>query len=206
MPRIEGLIQNSPEWHAYRQCHIMATSSSCIMGTNPYRSSLDVWEEMLGLKPPVEMNDAMRRGQEREPEARKFACEIIGIEFEPCVYQCDKYDWMAASLDGISPNLKMFPTNHAILEIKCPGEKTHAMALADLMPEYYRSQIQHQLAVTNAEIAYYFSYRPENPKKFAVIEVYPDREYIERMIEKEKEFWIRLCTMQPPEKPWEFGK
>lgn len=202
MPRVEGLDQGTKQWHAYRQCHLMATSASCIMGSNPYKSSLDVWEEMLGLRPPIEMNAAMRRGVDLEEEARKYAINEIGIEFDPCVYESDKYNWMAASLDGLS----LHSHDKYVLEIKCPGEKTHSMALSELMPEYYKTQIQHQLSVTNAQIAYYFSYRPENPKKFALIEVYPDREYIERMIEKEKQFWIRLCTMQPPEKPWEFGK
>lgn len=195
MPRLD-LEQGSPIWHTYRQSHIMATSASIIMGLNPFKTELELWEEMLGLKPPTKINPAMQRGMNLEPEARKLASCLMGIEFQPNVFESGKYNWMAASLDGISE------CNQCLLEIKCPNEKTHEMAINDLIPDYYLAQIQHQLAVTDAEICYYFSYRPENIKKCAIVEVKKNYNFIEKMIEKEKQFWINLCTMQPPDAVW----
>lgn len=199
MPRL-NLEQGTSEWHSYRECHVMATSASVIMEINPFKTELELWEEMIGLRPRMKSNVAMERGTRLEPEARRLANQIIGIEFEPCVYESDKYNWMGASLDGISKCEKY------ILEIKCPNEKTHEMALNEMIPEYYIAQIQHQLAVTNARLCYYFSYRPENIKKYAIVEIERNDEFIEKMIAKENAFWINLCTMQPPEEIWKFKK
>lgn len=195
MPRLE-LEQGSALWHSYRQSHIMATSASIILGTNPFKTELDLWEEMVGLRPALKPNVAMERGTKLEPEARKLANSVIGIEFEPYVFESDTFNWMAASLDGISE------CGNFILEIKCPNEKTHEMSLNEVIPEYYKAQIQHQLSVTNANLCYYFSYRPENMQKYAIVEVKRDEEFIEQMIKKEYLFWTQLCTMQPPEEIW----
>lgn len=200
MPRVP-LEQGSKEWLAYRQCHIMATAASCIMGTNPFMSALELWEEMLGLRLPITLNEAMKRGIKLEPEARELACKLIGIDFEPCVYESDKYSWQAASLDGLSACGKY------ILEIKCPGIKSHEMALNNIIRGYYTTQMQHQSCVLPfPEKVFYFSYFPEHNEKYKIIEVNPDYEYIEHMIQTQKEFWIKLCTLQPPEKPWTLKK
>jgi putative phage-type endonuclease len=197
MPRL-NLEQGSDEWHSYRQCHIMATSASSIMGINPFKSEMVLWQQMLGLKKPDKLNAKMKRGSKLEPEARNLACSMISKEFVPCVFENDDINWQAASLDGISN------CGNYILEIKCPGEDTHILALNSIIPDYYICQIQHQLCVTKAEKAYYFSYRPEYEKKVAIIQVYPDAEYIEKLIKKEMEFWINVCTLQPPEYIWNF--
>lgn len=199
MPRLE-LEQGTALWHSYRQAHIMATSASVILGINPFKTELDLWEEMIGLKPAPKMNSAMERGVKLEPEARELANSIIGIDFEPYVYESDALNWMAASLDGLSE------CGEFILEIKCPNEKTHEMAINEMIPDYYMAQVQHQLAVTNARLCYYFSYRPENIKKYAIVKIERDEEFIDKMISKESTFWIQLCTMQPPEEIWKFKK
>lgn len=195
MPRLD-LEQGSPIWHKYRETRIMATSAAVILGLNPWKDIMQLWEELNSLSLPFKGNSATERGSKLEPDARKLACEVIGIEFKPCVYESDKYYWMAASLDGISS------CGSYLLEIKCPNEKTHEMAVNDIIPDYYMAQIQHQLAVTNSQICYYFSYRPENIKKYAIIEVRPDNEFIKDMIEKELAFFSDLCLGQIP--IWKF--
>lgn len=199
MPRLD-IEQGTQKWHSYRECHIMATSASIIMELNPFKTELQLWEEMMGFIPKTKVNAAMERGTRLEPEARTLAIEVIGIQFEPCVYESDKYNWMAASLDGLSE------CGQYVLEIKCPNEKTHEMAINEMVPEYYMAQMQHQIAVTNAKLCYYFSYRPENPQKYAIIEIKRDDGFIEKMILKEDQFWTQLCTMQPPEQIWKFKK
>ena len=199
MPIIENIVQGSEQWHLYRSAHIMATDCGIILGSNPWRTPLELWEEKLTIRSPVELNNAMRRGTELEPEARNLACEIIGMQFEPCVYESEVYPWMAASLDGISK------CGSYVLEIKCPNVRTHEMALNGMhIPEYYLDQMRHQLAVTGCEKVYYFSYRPEHEIKHVCIEVHRSDHRIEIILEKEKEFWLQLCTMMPPEEPWRF--
>lgn len=196
MAIIEGLDQGTEKWLEYRRSKIMATSAAVILENNPFKTPLELWEEMLLMRPSPVINDAMKRGSDLEPIARELACKEIGIQFEPCVFESDKNSWQAASLDGLSPCGKY------ILEIKSPNEKTHLMAINGEVPSYYLDQVQHQLACTKAEKAYYFSYRPEHEKTYAIVEIDPDHEYHNFMIEKEHEFYKCLCTFCPPS--WKF--
>jgi putative phage-type endonuclease len=189
------LEQGSPEWLQYRQGKVMATDSSVLTGSNPWKKPIELWEEKLGLRESQKLNEAMKRGQELEPEARKLASLEIGIEFEPCVFESDQYPFMAASLDGLSE------CHSYILEIKCPKEKTHLEAIDGHIPPYYLDQIQHQLkCVQGAECCFYFSYRPEYKQKpFIIIRIRPDVERQLEIMEKNQEFYIQMCTMSPPE-------
>ena len=128
MPRL-NLVQGTPEWHLYRERHVMATTASCLVGLNPYKTSLDVWEEMMCMSRPIIMNKAMQRGVTLEPEARDIACEVLKTQFDPCVYQSDRFYWQAASLDGINI------TNNVVLEIKCPNKAVHDAASVCEIPE-----------------------------------------------------------------------
>lgn len=200
MPIIEGLDQGSSEWHDFRAAHLMATDIPVILGSNPFKSKLELWEEKLKLRPPVQMNDAMRRGQELEPIARQMAIEKLGMNFTPAVYQSNKHHWMAASLDGISDCGKF------ILEIKCPSkEKLYTQMEQGFIPEYYVDQMQHQWkTVEGVELVIYgvyFPLRKENPILFKYID--PDLEKQSQIIEKGREFYIQMCTMQPPVE-WQF--
>jgi predicted phage-related endonuclease len=82
------------------------------------------------------------------------------------------------------------------LEIKCPGHWSHFHACHGRVPKYYQAQLQHQLLVSGAEKVHYFSYRPEpdlSPQEqWALIEVEPDLDYIEALLEHERAFWEEL--------------
>ena len=195
------LIQGSQEWLSYRMSKIMATDAGVILDVNPFKSLENLYEEKLGLTQNIKTNPAMQRGHDLEPVARELFSHNIGIEMTPCVCENNTNSWMAASLDGLSSCDKY------ILEIKCPNEDTHKLAINGQVKPYYYAQCQHQLAVTEAEILYYFSYRPEytsNP--FAVIEFIPDEKYIQNMIKLEKKFWFDLCQMTPPNPVWTFSE
>lgn len=196
---ILNLDQGSQEWLDYRKGKVMATDASVLMQSNPWKKPIDIWEEKLGIKEPASLNDSMKRGQILEPEARNLAMDIIGIEFEPVVYESERYNFMAASLDGISICGKK------ILEIKCPKHETHQDAINGMVPLYYIDQMQHQLFVTGAECCFYFSYRPENKENpYAMVMFESNLGRQEQIMEKSQEFYVQLCTMQPP-KEWKFS-
>lgn len=193
MPII-NLEQGTSSWLDYRKSKIMATDASVLMDTNPWKNPLDLWEEKLGIKSSQILNEAVERGHQLEPEARQLAIDVIGMEFKPVVYESDKYSFMAASLDGISQ------FGEHLLEIKCPfKEDKHIDAIEGLVPLYYIDQIQHQLLVTGASCCFYFSYRPEfKEKPFAMVVFEPNANRQEQILIKSQEFYLQLCTMQPP--------
>ncbi len=194
--KIINLEQGSNAWLKYRRSKVMATDCAIIMNKNPWRSILELWNDKMGNSPPLEENDAMRRGKELEPVARKLFIEDVEIDMIPVVVESSEYPWMAASLDGWNED------NKAVLEIKCMGEKGHKDALIDIIAPYYVYQIQHQIAVTNADIAYFMSYRPENDVPFVILEIYPDQEIIGQIIDREQLFYLNhMCQLMEPN--WE---
>jgi len=200
MKIIEGLEQGSDEWKSWRKTKITATSAAILMGNNPWNKPIDLYNEIFGLIPPKESNAAMARGTALEPEARQAFIDKMGIDMIPIVCEHEEYPWMAASLDGWNED------NKAILECKAPNEKTHFMAIEGNIPEYYRDQIIHQLAVTGGKVCYYVSYRPEYKINLAIVEVYPNIGYMQTMIETEKQFYEEcMLTMTPPKPDWKLN-
>lgn len=199
MPVI-NLEQGSEEWKKWRMSKITATDISVILGSNPFKKKLELWEEKLGIRPPQQLNSSMERGQRLEPEARGLAETELKMKFTPQVIESNKNPWLAVSLDGISDDGK------TILEVKCTNSKTHLDAIAGFIPEYYWDQIQCQLLCTEADVAYYFSYRPEYiTKPFAIVDILPDPEKHNIIIEKGYEFYVQMCTMNPPNE-WKLNK
>jgi predicted phage-related endonuclease len=131
----------------------------------------------------------MERGKRLEPEARTQFIERHGIPMTPEVVESTEFDFLGASLDGISQ------LGNSLLEIKCGGAKLHDMAAKGEIPEYYRDQMQHQLLVTGAERCFYYSYDGTNG---ICIEVLPDPEYKEKFMPKAREFWKCVALNEPP--------
>lgn len=191
--KIIDLPQGSAEWLAWRKSRLTATDIPIILGSNPFKTKLELWEEKLGLRAPVGLNDAMRRGMMLETPARCLASVELEIAFNPIVCESSEYPWLAASLDGISQL-----GNH-ILEIKCTGMEKHIQSVNKCYPIYYYDQMQTQLLCTRAEKCFYMSYHPEYLDKPVVfIEVYPDPEKQAEIIEKGYEFYKQMCNFEAP--------
>lgn len=181
-----ALMQNSAEWLEFRKDMVGASDAPIIMGVSPWITPYKLWEEKLGIKEPAPPTFDMRRGLEREEEARCAFEKETGLSVFPVVKVHPDYPWMMASLDGMD-----IEERH-IVEIKCPG---HMIGLSDTVPDKYYPQVQHQLAVTGLDMAYYFTYTPYSTK---LIEVKRDDEYIKKMIDKELEFYECLVNFTAP--------
>jgi len=183
------LEQGSPEWLAWRKTVITATDASIIMGNNPWDTPYQAWQRKLGLAQEKVSNDAMERGKRLEPEARAKFVAHWGIEMIPKVVESTEFEFLGASLDGISE------TGNMLLEIKCGGSKLHDMAKNQEIPQYYLDQMQHQLLVTGAERCYYYSYDGSDG---ICIEVIPDPGFKESFIPKAREFWRCVAMEEAP--------
>jgi predicted phage-related endonuclease len=143
----------------------------------------------------------MQRGIDLEPIARDLFTLQTGIVVKPTVIALG---WAMASLDGFSE------ADSVIVEIKCPSDADHSIALEGKVPDHYYPQLQHQIYVTGFSGSYYFSF--DGIDGVAVF-VERDDEYIDRMIEEEKEFYECLINRTPPsqneciqrnDKEWEY--
>jgi putative phage-type endonuclease len=191
MFEIIDIEQRTPAWIQFRLRHIGASDASAIMGVSPWKSALQLWLEKTNLDVSGKnyVSPQMQRGIDLESKALECFNRYIGSDHKPFVIKSIEYPWMAASLDGIS-----FFTN-TFVEIKCPNMEDHLKALSGKVPEKYYPQLQHQLAATGMEFAYYFSFDGEDG---IYLRVDRDEDYIRDLIAKEREFWHCVETLTEP--------
>ena len=93
--------QGTPEWLELRRSRIGASDAATCAGLNPYNTVQKLYEEKVnGVEPYI--NSAMQRGTNLEPYARSAYEEMTGNAMFPDVKFHPEYDWMMASLDGLS--------------------------------------------------------------------------------------------------------
>ena len=184
---LEDLEQGSLQWHALRKTKITATDAPIIMGASHWKTKIQLYHEKLSPTELHHINERMQRGIDLEPIARDLFTLKTGIVAQPKIVV---KDWAMASLDGMDALCTK------IVEIKCPGQKDHAIALSGKVPDHYYPQLQHQMYVTDVNMCYYFSFDGADG---VVVEVPRDAKYIEKMIEEEIKFYQCLINKIPPE-------
>jgi putative phage-type endonuclease len=182
--------QGSAAWLAWRSGGIGASDAAIVLGLSPFKTAERLFQEMVGDVLPELSSYAMRRGQRLEPVAREEYERRHGFPMEPCCGEHEEMGWLRASLDGLSV------LGDLVLEIKWPNFKAHEEALGGRVPEYYWPQVQHQLLVTGAEKLHYLSCSQhsqfEREDRFAIVEVWPDPEFIAYLVDEVGQFWTRV--------------
>src|SRR5271156_5785312 len=191
MPRIERLHQNTPEWHHWRMQGIGASDAPVIMGETPFKTPRTLWSIKTGRRQEGSVGPAARRGRQLERFARREYERQTGIQMEPLCLVHEEFEWMRASLDGLSFD------GSKLLEIKCPlSPRDRASAQQGRIPSQYHAQLQHKLEVSGAERAHYWSFHGTDG---ILIETRPDREYAKRLVEAEAGFWQLVKENRWPE-------
>ena len=150
-----NIEQRTQSWYDWRngldlpdkKPRMTATAVATMLGNSPWQTASQLFEEMVGLRPPKKVTPAMQAGIDFEDEARFALQEHLGIEFMPICAQMDGHPENGASLDGITEDF-----DH-IAEIKVPGAKTLNLAQLGMVPPNYVDQMQWQLACVGPEAA-----------------------------------------------------
>lgn len=186
--KILDVEQNTTEWEELRRSKIGASDSPVICDKSPWKTPCQLWEEKIkGDKGNV--SPAMMRGTMLEGAARKFFAKRRGIDVFPLVVQSDEYDWMIASLDGLSLDGKI------LVEIKCPNEETMELLHDKKVPETYLYQVQHQLFITDLEFGTLFAFDGVNGIEICIPR---DQDVIDEILAKEKAFYDCLVNYTQP--------
>lgn len=192
--RIVSLQQNSKDWELWRKSGLGASDAPAVMGVSPWTTPFQLWAEATGRAERPPANEfalaAMKRGQELEPVVRGMFEKING-PFPAIVGMHNEYDYIRASFDGLSD------TNE-LLEIKCPGKADHATAVAGKVPNKYFPQIQQQFLVSGAQRGFYVSWDGKS-EILTTLVVYPDHDYMEKLLKALQQFWARVEMKIPPE-------
>ena len=197
-PEVE-VIQGSEEWFAVRRGKITASRLGDIMrktkwGESTYKAKVRLElaiERITGKSASsVVMNQAMRDGVDREPDARKLFEAITGKE----VALCGSFDHPNIVNTSASPD-GLLRDENAVLELKCPTHVTHAKNLmSDKMPKNYEYQVQWQIACTESDYAYFASYHPDFGKdlRLKYVKVERDDSVIKSLEEAVRQFDIEI--------------
>ena len=197
-PEVE-VTQGSDAWFAARCGRITASRLGDIMrktkwGESTYKAKvrLELAIERITGKSisSVVMNQAMRDGVDREPDARKLFEAVTQKE----VALCGSFNHPTISNTSASPDGLIMDEN-AVLEIKCPTHATHAKNLmSDKMPKNYEYQVQWQIACTESDYGWFCSYHPDFPKdlRLKYVKVERDDEVIKSLEEAVRQFDIEI--------------
>jgi len=175
------------EWHKWRNAGLGASDAPTVMGVSPYKTRFQLWQEKIGEAKGFDGNWATQRGHDLEPKARAQYELEHNVSMPPAFIEHPVFPFIRASLDGYGNNI--------VLEIKAPGTEDHSLAVAGKVPEKYYPQLQHQLLVTGASCAHYYSFDGE---RGALVQVAHDLEYQARLLKELQLFWDLVQTKTPP--------
>ena len=181
---IVDLSQGTPEWLEWRNDGIGASDAPIIMGENPWKSAAELLEVKCGRARESDRNAAVARGIELEPEARRVYISRTGTLVQPACLQSGSYDWLRASVDGLSYRAD------AVVEIKCGESVYRKTRQYGRVPDYYYGQLQHILAVTGLPSIDFFCYLPGFSE--LLVPVARDDNYIGQLLNTEFQFWTQV--------------
>lgn len=192
--KIVNLVQNTPEWLEWRKSGLGGSDAPIVFGNSPYRTPRQLFLEKRGLPQPQDDADKsfiFSQGHRAEAMMRKQFQDLVGVEMKKVCGEHDEFSHIRASLDGLDPGKGM-------LEAKLVGKDVLAMAKNHgEIPDHHYTQMQHQFAVTGADIGQWFGH--DGSKEGALIEVRPNARYIKKLLDAEHAFWERLSRGEMPE-------
>lgn len=187
---------SNEEWLRWRQKGIGGSDVAPILGISKWSSAIDIWLSKTNQKhDEIVENEAMTWGHILEPVIRNHFREITGkkvIEVH-AILQNEEHPYMIADIDGLTEDGN---GNPAILECKCVSEFKRSEWENDI-PVYYRTQVEHYLAVTGLGTAYVAALIGGN--RFVIREIHADKEMQEMLVAVEADFWRKVVNMERPE-------
>ncbi len=181
-----ALEQGTPSWHDWRMNGVGSSDAAVITNSSPYRSLNSLVKEKVSKKASSFENQAMRDGKELESVARRIFEKNNGVLFRPACLQSMSYEWLRASVDGISED------NNAVIEIKCGQKIYEKINKKEPLPRYYYAQLQHILAVTGLEKIGFVCYWKNN--NLIHFDVERDELFIEKLILEGTKFWNNVVV------------
>ncbi len=199
------------EWLKVRTSYIGGSDAACIVGANPWKSNIQLWEEKTGRRSAEDISGkpAVQYGIQAEPLLRElFRLDYpqLRVDYlENNIWTNEAVPFAHASLDGwlTDPNGR-----RGILEIKTTTiqNSTQKSHWQNQIPQNYYIQVLHYLMVTGWDFAILkakIKWELPDTEPFAQIkhfriersEVEADLEFLEN---SEREFYKNIKTNTPP--------
>ena len=188
------LFMQDDKWREGRKHSIGASDAAAVMGISPWKTEAQLWDEKANGKMLDFHNADTMRGHRSE----NHILELYGIETERKIFSGERIMlmsnhnlFMSCTLDGIDFTDE---NNPVIIEVKSV-KFSHGEWSDDKIPDYYFTQLLHQLAVTgwNEAVLLVRFTRNEGWESASERMYHVKREdvqdQIDKLVRKERKFW-----------------
>lgn len=190
------------DWLEERKKGIGGSDAATILGLNPYKTTIELWEEKTGRREAPDISDKpyVKYGTQAEDLLRQlFALDYpqyIVTHEENTIIKHPEHPFLFASLDG--KLLDVTTGKEGILEIKTTNilRSIQKEKWKDKIPDNYYCQVLHYLNVTGCSFAILkaqLKYDYSGEIRLETKHYYIDRKDVENDIkllqEKEIQFW-----------------
>ena len=201
------------EWLQERQLGLGASDAGTIIGVNPWKTNVALWEEKRGLREPEDISGKpyVKYGHDAEPHIRAlFALDhqeiLVSYESPYKIIRNEEHPWIFCTPDGELYN--WVEERHGGLEIKTT-EIMNSSKWKDWdgrIPDQYYAQVLHQMLATGWEFVWLraqikFTAR-DGEKRAETRDYYIDRKDVEEdlkaLLEAEKAFWEQVQNGTAP--------
>lgn len=208
---IKMIALNSRDEWLKNRTRIGGSDASAIVGMNPYKSNVDLWEEKTGRKPTEDISDKpyVKYGTQAEMHLRglfRLDFPEYQVEYiENNMFLNDKYPWAHASLDGwlTDPDGRK-----GVLEIKTTEilQSMQKEKWKDAIPMNYYCQcllymavLEADFCVLKAQLKTVFNGIPYLQTKHFFIEKVDVLDDIEYLMQEGERFWQYVKNdIRPP--------
>ncbi|WP_025114395.1 YqaJ viral recombinase family protein [Lysinibacillus fusiformis] len=183
LAKITTADMSRDEWLDARRAGIGGSDVGAIMGFNQYKSAYQVFLEKTGQYHEEIDNEAVYFGNALEDFVAQEFAKRTGKKVRRLnkMLVHPEHDFMLANLDRVVVG------ERAVLECKTASEYVKEAWEGEEIPASYLCQVHHYLAVTGFEKAYIAVLVGGN--KFIWKEIERDEEFIQILIDREKDFW-----------------
>lgn len=182
----------APDFHEKRREGIGGSDAAAILGLDPWKTPLDIYNRKLDLVAPQPDTPDTLRGRHLESVAVELYATLTGrkLRKQPQRAHPD-HSWMIGNVDrqilageGVAGPAE----GTGVLEVKCPRLFTFAKIKREGLPVQYVVQLQHYLAVYGYG---WGSYAVFNADAWEMIyfDITRDEKVIDALIRGERHFW-----------------
>lgn len=205
------VLSSREEWLQHRMNYIGGSDASAILGMNPYRTNVELWQIKTGQLEPDDISDKpyVKYGTEAEEHLRAlFALDFpqYKVDYaENNMWLNDALPFAHASLDGELTEIET--GRKGILEIKTTNilQSMQKEKWNHRIPDNYYIQVLHYLMVTEFDFAVLVAqlksefdgelYKQTKHYKIERSEVQADIEFLQS---SEKTFWKQVQERKRP--------
>lgn len=179
-------LMDRQSWRERRRKFIGGSDAPAIMGVCPFRTPLQVWAAKQGIELDISSNaEAMEWGHRLEQPI----CEALSDRIGQPIRRWDQdllFIHPSRTWQACTPDAFVGDDQSQLVEIKTTSSY-RASDWEEAIPINYQVQVQHNLAVTGAKVAYVACLI--GGQKLVVYKAEPMPEFIAHLCVREEAFW-----------------